>query len=64
MVYQGERSYTTQMTPADRQAAASVYELSKVLSAITEIKTNLEEAHLKKIQFVQKKMSERKTEAE
>ena len=63
VVYQGERSYTTQMTPADRQAAASVYELSKVLSAITEIKTNLEEAHLK-IQFVQKKMSERKTEAE
>lgn len=63
VVYQGERSYTTQMTPADRQAAASVYELSKVLSAITEIKKNLEEAHLK-IQFVQKKMSERKTEAE
>lgn len=54
VVYQGERSYTTQMTPADRQAAASVYELSKVLSAITEIKTNLEEAHLK-IQFVQKR---------
>ena len=59
----GERSYTTQMMPADRQAAASICELSKVLSAITEIKKNLEEAHLK-IQFVQKKMSERKTGTE
>lgn len=57
--YQGERPYTTHMMPADRQAAASVYELSKVLSSITAIKKNLEEAHLK-IQFVQKKMSERK----
>lgn len=57
--YRGERPYTTQMMPADRQAAASVYELSKVLSSITAIKKNLEEAHLK-IQFVQKKMSERK----
>ena len=57
--YRGERPYTTHMMPADRQAAASVYELSKVLSSITAIKKNLEEAHLK-IQFVQKKMSERK----
>lgn len=57
--YRGERPYTTHMMPADRQAAASVYELSKVLSSITAIKKNLEEAHLK-IQFVQKRMSERK----
>lgn len=57
--YRGERPYTTHMMPADCQAAASVYELSKVLSSITAIKKNLEEAHLK-IQFVQKKMSERK----
>lgn len=63
VVYRGERPYTTQMMPADRQAAADVYELSKVLTAITDIKKNLEEAHLK-IQFVQKKMEERKTKEE
>lgn len=61
--YAGERPYTTHMMPADRQAAADIYELGKVLSAITEIKKNMEEANLK-IQFVQKKMTERKTKTE
>lgn len=36
--YQGERPYSTNMTPADRQALASVYELAQLLSSITEIK--------------------------
>ena len=61
--YKGERSYTTYMLPADRQAASDIYELGKTLSAITEIKKNIEEANLK-IQFIQKKMTERKTETE
>lgn len=60
--YKGERPYTTHMLPADRQAAASIYELGKLLSSITEIKKNIEEANLK-IKFVQKKISERQTEA-
>ena len=61
--YKGERSYTTQMLHANRQAASDIYELGKTLSAITEIKKNIEEANLK-IQFIQKKMRERKTETE
>lgn len=61
--YKGERPYITNMLPADRQAAASIYELGKLLSSITEIKKNIEEANLK-IKFVQKKISERQTEAE
>lgn len=59
--YKGERSYTTHMLPADRQAAASICELGKVLSSITEIRKNMEEAQLK-IKFVEKKISERQTE--
>lgn len=58
--YKGERPYITNMLPADRQAAASIYELGKLLSSITEIKKNIEEANLK-IKFVQKKISERQT---
>lgn len=58
--YKGEHPYITNMLPADRQAAASIYELGKLLSSITEIKKNIEEANLK-IKFVQKKISERQT---
>lgn len=39
------------MTAADRQALASVYELAQLLSSMTEIKKNMEEANLK-IEFV------------
>ena len=56
--YQGERPYSTTMTPADRQAVASVYELAQLLSSITEIKEEMEEANLK-IEFVKRKMQER-----
>ena len=56
--YQGERPYSTTMTPADRQAVASVYELAQLLSSITEIKKEMEEANLK-IEFVKRKIQER-----
>ena len=56
--YQGERSYSTTMSPADRQAVASVYELAQLLSSITQIKKEIEEANLK-IEFVKRKMQER-----
>lgn len=58
--YRGERSYTTSMTPADRQAAADVYELAQVLTVLTEIRKNQEEANRKKA-FILKKMSERES---
>ena len=58
--YQGERPYSTNMTPADRQALASVYELAQLLSSMTEIRKNMEEANLK-IEFVKKKMQERES---
>lgn len=61
--YTGERSYTTHMLPADRQAASDIYELGKTLSSITEIKKNIEEAN-QKIQFIQKKMTKQKTKTE
>ena len=56
--YQGERPYSTTMTPADRQALAGVYELAQILSSITQIKKEMEEANLK-IEFVKRKMQER-----
>ncbi|WP_373830806.1 hypothetical protein [Bacteroides heparinolyticus] len=56
--YQGERPYSTAMSPTDRQALADVYELAQLLSSISEIKKNVEEANLK-IGFVKRKMEER-----
>lgn len=56
--YQGERPYSTAMSPTDRQALADVYELAQLLSSISEIKKNMEEANLK-IGFVKRKMEER-----
>ena len=61
--YQGERPYSITMTAADRQARASIYELAQLLSSMTEIKKNMEEANLK-IEFVKKKMEERKDNAQ
>ena len=61
--YQGERPYSITMTVADRQALASIYELAQLLSSMTEIKKNMEEANLK-IEFVKKKMEERKDNAQ
>ena len=61
--YLGERSYATTLTPNDRKAAADVYELAKILSSITEIKKNIDEANLK-IEFVKRKMQERENKKE
>jgi tRNA nucleotidyltransferase/poly(A) polymerase len=57
--YLGERSYATVMTPNDRKAVAAVYELAQLLSSITEIKKNMEEANLK-IEFVNAKCRKEK----
>ena len=56
--YLGERPYATVMTPNDRKAVAAVYELAQLLSSITEIKREMEEANLK-IEFVKRKIQER-----
>lgn len=56
--YIGERSYSTTMTLADRQALTGIYELAQLLSSITEIEKEIEEANLK-IEFVKRKMQER-----
>lgn len=58
--YLGEHPYSTTMTSTDRQALASVYELAQLLSSITEINKNMEEANLK-MEFVKKKMEEKNT---
>ena len=58
--YLGERSYATVMTPNDRKAVAAVYELAQLLSSITEIKREMEEANLK-IEFVKRKIQERES---
>ena len=52
--YIGDRKYTTTMTPADRQAAVGIYELAQILSSMTQIKKEQEEANLK-IGFINKK---------
>lgn len=61
--YLGDRTYTTALTRADRQAAASVSTLSQVLSSITQIKAQTEEAH-QKIRFIQENIKKRKTKEE
>lgn len=58
--YQGERPYSITMTAADRQALASIYELAQLLSSMTEIKKNMEEANLK-IEFVKRRWKREKT---
>jgi len=52
--YIGDRTYQTVMSPADRQAAAGVYELAQILSAMEQIKKEQEAARLK-IGFILKK---------
>lgn len=61
--YLGDHTYTTALTRADRQAAASVSMLSQVLSSITQIKAQTEEAH-QKIRFIQENIKKRKTKEE
>lgn len=52
--YVGDRKFTTTLSPTDRQAVASVYELAQILSAITQIQKEQEAAKLK-IGFINKK---------
>lgn len=53
--YIGERKYSTAMSPTDRQAAAEVYQLAQILSAMQQISKQKEEANVK-IRFINKKM--------
>ena len=62
MEYMGDRTYKTMMSPTDRLAAANVYELAQILSAMEQIKKEQEEANLK-IGFINKK-KERKAQEE
>ena len=60
VTYTGDRTYTTTLSRADQQAAADVYQLSQLLSSITRLKENREEAQ-RKIRFVQENIKKRKT---
>ena len=60
--YMGDRTYKTTMSPTDRLAAANVYELAQILSAMEKINKEQEEANLK-IGFINKK-KERKAQEE
>lgn len=55
--YLGDRNYTFRIPTADLEAIASVYELSRLLSSITQIKKEIKEANLK-IEFIKRKKSE------
>ena len=58
----GDRSYTTTLSRADRHAAADVRQLSEVLSALTRIQEETDEAN-RKIQFIQENIKKRKTDS-
>lgn len=53
--YMGERPYSTTMSQADRQALAELYELSKLLTTIHEIRKERDDAQMK-IGFITRKM--------
>ncbi len=59
--YLGERPYSTRMTKADRQALAATYELARLLSSMTEIRKQMDEANLKR-EFILRKMQEKAKE--
>lgn len=56
-VFIGDRNYTIRIPESDRKAIASVYELSRLLSSIEQIRKEIKEANLK-IEFVKRKMAE------
>lgn len=60
--YLGDRTYKTTMSPTDRQAAAEVYKLAQILSAMRQIKKEQDEANLK-IGFIRKKKEREAQEA-
>ncbi len=55
--YQGDRTYKTTMTPADKKAIADVYALTQVLSSMEEIRKEQQEAN-RKIEFITRKVKE------
>ncbi len=57
--YIGERSYTTTLSPTDREAAVAVYELAQLLSSITQLQNERQEADLKR-EFILRKIAEEK----
>lgn len=57
--YIGDRTYNTTLTRTDRQAAADVYALSQVLTSITRIQQQKDEAN-QKIRFIQENIKKRK----
>ena len=57
--YIGERSYISQLRPADSEAIGQVYKLSQLLSSIEEIKKDKAETE-RKIAFVERKIKENK----
>lgn len=59
--YLGDRTYRTTMLPTDRQAAAEVYELARILSSMQQIKQEQEQAELK-IKFISKKKEQKAQE--
>ena len=59
ITYLGDRTYSTTMTRADKQAAAEVYRLSQLLSSLTQIKEDMDEAN-RKINFIRENMKKRK----
>ena len=63
VTYEGDRNQSTIMTRADRQAADEVYRLSLLLSSITQLKKDMEEAQMK-IRFVEENIKKRITEKE
>ena len=58
--YLGDRTFSTTLTSADRQAASLITSLSQVLAALTHIQEQTEEAN-QKIRFIQENMKRRKT---
>lgn len=63
VTYEGDRTQSTIMTRADRQAADEVYRLSLLLSSITQLKKDMEEAQMK-IRFVEENIKKRITDKE
>lgn len=57
----GDKTYKTVMQPNDRKAIAELSDLARILSAMEQIKKEQKEAKLK-IEFVNRKMQEEKTE--
>lgn len=62
VTFLGDRNFATTMLPADRRAAAKLYELSQILSSIEELKQQQKEANLK-TEFIKRNM-ERSSQAD